>query len=88
MTVIEYLNFFEVFVNEVVGDALLFVLIGIALIFAIGVMNKMAWMVLMMLGATFLMFLSAVYINIYFPFIILGIGLIFYLTMRNIWQRS
>lgn len=82
---IQYLNWFNVFVNEVAGSIWLFLLVMAGLIFGVGSWFRMPWKVSLVLIGTFIT-IFAVYTSGYYLFFYLIIAILFAITYRKIHQ--
>lgn len=82
---IQYLNWFNVFVNEVAGSIWLFLLVMAGLIFGVGSLFRMPWKVSLVLTGTFIMVFAG-YTSDYYLFFYLIAAIFFALTIRKIYQ--
>lgn len=74
-----FLDLWDIFVNELVGSVWIFIFISLAIIIYLGAKLKFSTEVTLLLSALFLMIVFAkTYMVILWVFILLGIGSLFY----------
>mgnify|MGYP003145918367 CR=1 FL=1 len=86
MVTTNYLDFWDVFVNELAGSPAMFLAIGIAVILYIAVMARFPNAATIMIVSLFLIVLSY-YIPILWPFVALGIPVFFGWQVARLIQR-
>ncbi len=85
MNINNFLDLWDIWVNELVGDVWLFIFLGIILIWYLSIKSKMTTEVTIMF---MILFLSAIFAHIYFEiiwvFVVLGTGAFFYYKLQKL----
>lgn len=89
MQISQFLNIWDIWVNELVGDIWLFIFLGIIMIWFLSVKQKMTTESTFILT---LLFLSAIFARTYFEIIwvliVFGVGAFFYYKLQKIIRRG
>jgi len=84
-----FLDFYDIYVNELVGDLWLFIFLGLILIWFLAAKNKLTTEVSMLFV---ILFLAAIFaktgLTILWVFTVLGVGLIFYYKLSKIIRQG
>lgn len=82
-------DLYEVFVNELIGDYWLALIIGMGAIALIGIRKHMPYQVISVFEVLFLMIMfAAAYDVIIWVFVVLGIGAFFYFMYARAFNRG
>ena len=80
-----FLDLYDIWVNELVGDVWLFIFIGLIIMWYLAIKSKMSTEVSMLFA---IIFLSAIFaktgLTILWVFTVLGVGILFYYKMSKI----
>ena len=84
-----FLDLYDIWVNELVGDVWLFIFLGLILIWFLSARSKLTTEVSMLFA---ILFLAAIFaktgLTVLWVFTVLGVGLIFYYKMSRIIRRG
>lgn len=79
-----YLDFYDVFVNELVGDAMLTIIIALVLVWFLSIKNKMPFELSILFGLLILaIFYAGTQILIIWVFVVLSVGLMYYYAVNK-----
>lgn len=89
MEMANFLDIWDIFVNELIGDVWLFIFLGLIVIWYISIKNKVTTEVTIMFT---LLFLSAIFARIYseiiWVFMVFGTGAFLYYKLQKIIRRG
>lgn len=84
-----FLDLYDVFVNELVGSTMLFVIVGVIIIFYVAAVYRMPFQAVGMLVALFLMVYIANTLDWFLYVLVLIVaGLLFYLMVARLIRRG
>ncbi len=83
-----YFDLFDIFVNELIGDIWLAIIIGIIVMFFLSIKFKLPYQVSVLLCLLWLMIVfAATFLDIIWVFIILTIAFLFYYRIKQGFER-
>ncbi len=84
-----FLDIWDIWVNELIGDPWLFIFLGLVVIFFLAIRSKIPTVVSMMFV---ILFLSAIFaktgLTVLWVFTVLGVGLLFYYKLSKIIRQG
>lgn len=87
-SVTNYLDLYNFFVNEIVGSFPLFIILGVVFIVFLGARERLDFQSILLLCFVYIGGLvGVVYNDLAWTFIVLIVGLIFYVGLSNLFRR-
>ena len=89
MNQLNYLDFYDLLVNELIGDVMLFILLGLVLLWVFATKLQVPVGATAIMSIVFIgMVLTVAFSNIWYVMTVFIVGAVFYLALSRVWKRS